>query len=165
MGKTGPSKTPTAIKKMRGSVRAKRNTQEPEPDQMIPDPPRPLRGPGLTMWITLSEQLDDMRVMTIADANALHRYCVIWARWARLTDKLALEEADEFYESTGDKGQKVIKEHPQVKICAKYADQLLRLEQEFGLTPSARAGMQVNAGPKGKRKKTGYFDKVDARGA
>lgn len=167
--KSGPSKTPTPILAMRASHRAKRNTKEPEPDQLIPDPPRPLKGPALEMWNKLSVQLDDMRVMTVVDANALHRYCMIWARWARLTDRLAVEEesaeAGEFFESKGDKGQRVIKEHPQVKIAAKYADQLLRLEQEFGLTPSSRSGLQVNVGGKGKRKKSNYFDKVDARGA
>lgn len=167
MAKPGPKRTPSKILKMRGSHRAKRAVQEPEPDQLIPDPPRPLKGPALQMWNTLSVQLDAMKVITVADGNALHRYCVIWARWARLTDKLALEEADEFYESVGDKGQKIIKEHPQVKICAKYADQLLRLEQEFGLTPSARSGLQVTKGGKGngKRQGAGYFDQVDARGA
>ena len=175
MAKRGPSPTPKSILKARGSHRAKRNVQEPEPDQLIPDPPRPLRGPALKMWNDLSLQLDAMKVVTVADGNALHRYCTIWARWARLMDKLdADEEAEakgtatgEFFESTGDKGQKVIKEHPAVKIAATYANQLLRLEQEFGLTPSARTGLQVNraAKPRGGKKKSGHFDAVDARGA
>ncbi len=176
MAKRGPAPTPKSILKARGSHRANRKVQEPEPDQLIPDPPRPLRGPALKMWNDLSVQLDAMKVMTVADGNALHRYCTLWARWARLMDKLdADEEAEEkggtpaeFFESTGDKGQRVIKEHPAVKIAATYANQLLRLEQEFGLTPSARTGLQVNkvGKPKGGKKNKGdYFAAVDARGA
>ncbi len=48
------------------------------------------------------------------------------------------------YPLKDEKGQvKYFQQWPQVAIANKLAQQLTRLEQEFGMTPSARARLQI----------------------
>ena len=158
MGKRGPSKTPTKILKMRASKHVPKNeAEEPEPAPGIPDPPLPLDGEALIMWNRMAVQLDDIGILTQVDGNALHRYCETWASWVEATEKV--KSLGLVYGTTGDKGQKTVKSNPIVGMAQKYSDQLLRLEQEFGLTPSARSGMSV-PNPVGKSKKSRFFEKL-----
>ena len=158
MGKRGPSKTPTKLLKLRGSTNVPKNeAEEPTPELGIPDPPLPLEGNAQMMWNLMAVQLDDMGVLAEVDGNALHRYCETWASWIEAKDKV--KKMGMAYVTKGDKGQKSMKANPLVGMAQKYADQLLRLEQEFGLTPSARSGMSVQKG-RGKTKKSRFFAKM-----
>jgi len=70
--------------------------------------------------------LGGMGVLTKIDGLMLARYCTLYARWQ------AAEEAV----SAGDIEQEVRAE--------RLADRLLRIEREFGLSPSARARLATN---------------------
>lgn len=127
MGRRGPRPEPTATLRLKGSWRANSRPEEPVP------PAGPIRCPGWipeeakTAWRVLAPMLEEMGVFTRADRNALTRYCVLWARWR------TAEEAIEEKGSTS--GGRLI---PEVRLAGELAAALLRLEQEFGLTPSAR---------------------------
>ncbi len=83
-----------------------------------------------------------MGVLTRVDGNALARYCRLWSRWRKAES--FIEEKGEMYPLRDDKGGvKCFMQWPQVAIANKLAQQLTRLEQEFGMTPSARARLQV----------------------
>lgn len=78
-----------------------------------------------------------MRVLTKIDANALARYCRTWSRWR--TAEAFIEKNGEMYPLKDESGKiKYMQQWPQVAILHNLALQLTRLEQEFGMTPSAR---------------------------
>lgn len=142
MGSRGPAPTPTNILKLRGSWRAKLNPNEPQPPPGRPSCPRWLSEEAKRFWRRVVPQLDAMGILTKIDGGALARYCQLYARW---------REAEEFIARRGSvlpvknaEGEVIdLKPFPQVGIASKLAEQLLRLEQQFGLTPSARARLTV----------------------
>ena len=156
MGKRGPAATPTETLKLRGSWRADVRKNEPQPEKGRPKCPKWLRPKAKMYWKRLVPQLDDMGILTLVDGNALARYCQTMAKW---------REAEEFLASHGelypvkDEGGNVLrfKQYPQVSTAIKLADQALRLEQQFGLTPAARAGLDAPAKPKDTDGKSRYF--------
>jgi len=147
MGKRGPKKTPTRILKLRGSWLADTREDEPKLESDIPNCPVWVKGIARRKYKELTKLLNTMGVLTKIDRNALARYCDTWAWW---------REAREFIKKNGmvyvtytggdgnEKKIKYIQQFPQVNIANKLAAQLGRLEAEFGLTPSARAGMTIN---------------------
>jgi P27 family predicted phage terminase small subunit len=90
--------------------------------------------------------LEQMQVLTRIDVNALARYCRLWSRW-RKAEKF-IEEKGEVYTLKDEKGNvRCVQPFTQVAIANKLAQQLTRLEQEFGMTPSARTRIQVTPAP------------------
>ena len=160
MGSRGPQPTPTKILKMRGSWRAKINPDEPQPQAKKPTRPKWLNAEAVKVWVNLTRKLFRMGVLTDVDGNALARYCMLFARWR--TCEEFLEKHGQTRVVKDDSGKAVdIKTFPQVTIAGSLADQLLRLEQQFGLTPSARARLRTL--PETEKKQNGksqYFDKL-----
>jgi len=140
MGQRGPAPTPSGILKLRGSRKLENRKLEPKPDQRSPIRPAWLKGEARKAWESLVPQLKKMGVLTRIDRNALARYCDMWRRWRELCEfidingtTLPLKKRDgTIYD---------IKQLPHAKQETQLRDQLLRLEKEFGLTPSARARM------------------------
>ncbi len=94
------------------------------------------------MWDHLLPMLDGMGVLTRVDGNALARYCRLWSRWRKAEE--FIDGKGEMYPLKDDKGGvKCFMQWPQVAIANKLAQQLTRLEQEFGMTPSARSRIQI----------------------
>lgn len=84
-----------------------------------------------------------MGILTRVDGNALARYCRFWSRWRKAEDFIT--ERGEMYPIKDDQGSvKCFQQWPQVAIAHKLSQQLTKLEQEFGMTPSARARIQLN---------------------
>ena len=140
MGKRGPSKTPTKILKMRGSPLAKHRVDEPQADGKAPSCPRWISNRAKGAFKRLVPKIKAMGILGRCDRDALTRYCVLLARY---------REAEEFIEERGpvyivrdDSGKVLdVKEFPQARRALALADRLLKLEREFGLTPSARSVM------------------------
>ena len=87
-----------------------------------------------------------MKVLTNVDGNALARYCVLWVRWKQA--ELFIRQHGLAYPLRDEKGQlRCLQQFPQVAIANKLATQLTRLEQEFGMTPSARTRIHVEPVP------------------
>jgi len=82
-----------------------------------------------------------MGVLTRIDGNALSRYCRLWARWRKA--EAFIDQRGDMYPLKDESGKvRCFQQWPQVAIAGKLALQLTRLEQEFGMTPSARARIQ-----------------------
>ena len=135
MGKRGPKPTPAGLLKIRGSWRGKSRPAEPAPV--------PADAPAVPMWLShaakavWAELVPDMPpdVLARADANALARYCDATARWrAAAAD---LDQHGETFTVTSRNGT-YIRPRPQVAMYHKLGAALVKLEQEFGLTPSSR---------------------------
>jgi len=159
MGKRGPKKTPTAVLKLRGSWRAEERKGEPQPERGAArmHSPMPLTKDAHRMWRRLVPLLDTMGVLGKTDANALARYCETWVLWVQAKDWL-VENGTTFPVRNADGKVIDVKAFPQVAMVTKFESALSRLEQQFGLTPSARAGLSVD-GKKDESGKTRFFQK------
>lgn len=144
MGKRGSRPTPTRILELRGSklVNKDRRKREVQGPDGLPGKPKWLDDMGQKAWDFLVPLLQQMGVVTRIEANALSRYCHLWSRW---------REAESFivkhglmYPLKDEAGQlKCFQPWPQVSIANKLTQQLTRLEQEFGMTPSARSRLML----------------------
>jgi len=123
---------------MRGSWRASRNPAEPQPERGRPRCPRWLDAYAKAAWRRLIPQLDRMGVLTRIDGNALTRYCRLWSRW-RQAEEFLMKHGESFLAKDADGRVKGLVAYPQATLSARLAEQLLRLEQHFGMTPAARA--------------------------
>ncbi len=142
MGKRGPKKTPTAILKLHGSRAVESRGGEPQPPLGRPRCPSFVDQYAKQVWKQLVPQLEEMGVLTLVDRNALIRYVQTWSRWRRAAE--FINENGETYPLLDNEGNvKCLQQYPQVSIYNKLSDSLLRLEQQFGLTPSARADLKV----------------------
>jgi len=78
-----------------------------------------------------------MGVLSKVERNALIRYCQTWSQWKRAHE--FIQKHGESYPIKGEDGRlRYVQQFPQVAIANKAAILLLRLEQEFGLTPASR---------------------------
>ena len=139
MGRRGPPKTPRAVLKRRGSWRAKLNKAEPQPTGVaeVKDCPAWMDKRAKDKWKSIAPRLIAMGLAYKIDVGALARYCQLWSRW---------REAEEYLQRNGPiqdtaAGGKMI--HPYARIASTLAEQLTRLEDRFGLTPSARRNIEV----------------------
>lgn len=144
MGKRGPKPTPTKILKLRGStlVSKEREQGEVQGPNGVPDCPEWLDDEAKSAWQDVAPMLEGMGVLTRIDGNALARYCRLWSRWRKAED--FIEQKGEMYPLRSDDGKvKYFQQWPQVSIANKLAQQLTKIEAEFGMTPSARARLSV----------------------
>jgi len=152
MGKRGPKRTPTKVLARRGSWRARAREKaggEPRPESGRPTCPQWLTGEGRRAWHRLVRQLDAMGLLARCDQHALARYCRIWQQW--VAEQAHVIEHGEVVDILNRDGAPV-GEGPSIHLqnAQKHADQLLRLEQHFGLTPSARASLAGSVRPERK---------------
>lgn len=166
MGQRGPKKMPTDILRLRGSWRAKARDKagEPKPAKRAPPCPQWLTGEARACWKYVIAELKKMGVLAESDRNALARYCVLWSRW---------KKAAQFIEAHGesypiyaiDKEGKVVyvakedgskqpvvrqfAQFPQVATFKSLNTDLLRLEQQFGLTAASRPDLTGAGAPSG----------------
>jgi P27 family predicted phage terminase small subunit len=140
---SGPPRTPTPILAARGSWLAKTRKREPKPASTAPRCPAWLDKDGKAVWKQVVPMLATMGVLANTDGNALARYCRLWVRWKQAD--AFIQKYGETYPLKDEKGKvKCFQQHPQVGIVNKLSTTLLRLEQEFGLTPASRSRINVD---------------------
>ena len=140
MGKRGPPKQPTVLRLLRGNLsKRKINEREPKPDADQIVPPEYLAGASLAKWNQVLPGLVATGVITNADVETLARYCTMYEMWLRCLE--STRKSDKLWVKDRE-GQLVnVKSLPDAVMLTKLAVQMLRIEQEFGLTPSARSGI------------------------
>jgi P27 family predicted phage terminase small subunit len=127
---------------MKGSWRGSIKRNEPPTIDGVPDRPDWLDDDAKFMWDHLIPMLVGMCLLSKADGNALSRYCHLWSRW--LKAERFLQKYGESYPLKDDKGNvRCFMAWPQASVSSKLARELARLEQEFGLTPSARSRLDI----------------------
>ncbi len=131
---SGRRAEPTALKLLRGS---KTNSDEP-----VPVAGRPLCPPEASdevreVWNYTLEQLDLMRLSSLADRDMLFAYCVAVAAHRKATAQL---EAEGFV-IKGLHGGMV--KHPAGIVQRDAAHAMRQYGQLFGLTPSGRSSIKV----------------------
>lgn len=143
MGKRGPAKTPTAVLSMTGSWRAiARGPNEPQAPSGLPDMPDWLIEPEREVWQQVVDRLDQIGTLHRTDGEAIGRYCSLLVRW--VTAKQFIEKNGTVYVVKNSKGEvHRFQPYPQAIDYKHLLPMILRLEQEFGLTPSSRAGLSI----------------------
>jgi len=140
VGKRGPPKTPSQLRIARGT--AKPRADEPKPPAGNHVMPKHLGKVAARKWRQLLPLLEAVRLMTDADVEALARYCDTYEWW--LATRATLKKEGDTYPILNDGGEvKYIAQRPEVSIAHKLATQLRQLEQDFGLSPAARASLHV----------------------
>lgn len=160
MGHRGPPPTPTHILSLRGSKRAVyERGEEPLPEIARPERPEGMPEAVGTIWERLVVVLEGMGVLTVADGPQLQRYAYYFHEWdARRKvlerfvgpDALALAYNDEDKILSGA-----------LRDSLKLDQALKQIENNFGLTPAARA--RIGALNSGKTAKDPREDKFFKR--
>lgn len=155
MGQRGPPPTPTAILKIRGS-RIRNRTDEPEPSREPPVCPEDLNEQANAVWPQVIEQLTEVGTIASTDGHAIERYCRLFVEWRKLQAFIDKHGHSYTLLMTDNDGQNILDakgnviircrvQNPEVGARNKLTVDLLRLEQNFGLTPAGRASLNVNA--------------------
>lgn len=142
MGARGPAPTPSAVKLARGTYRA---------DRAAPNEPKPIGQPRCPRWLSkdaakefrrLVKLLGAMGLLGAADENALARYASTWVRWRQAVQMI--DKGGEVVVYRDEQGKaKAVQPSAFNSIARSLADELSRLEQAFGMTPSARSRCSV----------------------
>jgi len=146
MGKRGPKSEPDTLKSMRGNPGRRRlgNLVElPAAVRRMPRRPSWLQGKGRTLWEGLGPELLTAGLLTRVDAAMFALLCQVWSDW-RDARKRRVEEGDVVVTSTGYRAATA-----EYFIERQLRQDWVRLANEFGLSPSARAGLNANVDEKG----------------
>ncbi len=115
----------------------------PKRDVKIPGcaaPPEMLKAEALKEWKRISPLLATLGLLKSIDREALGCYCqaVAEARWAvrRLAKDGRIVKA----------GNGTLIPHPAVQILRQAMDRVVKFSVEFGMTPAARAGIDITPG-------------------
>ena len=143
MGKRGPRPEPTIIKIAKGNPGKRAlNQSEPKPPSDDIKPPSWVTGVSLEKWEEVVPKLVGMGVMTNADIDTIVRYCTMHEGYVKYLDQV--RRGLDVLVIRDDKGKvKYMQITPAATMLSKLSASMLRIEQEFGLTPSSRSGISA----------------------
>jgi P27 family predicted phage terminase small subunit len=102
-------------------------------------------------WKQLVAMLKENDILTVADGNAMARYCVMWCEWWRCDAHVKKYGISFPLKRVIDRGKPTertevigFQPFPELTQRNKLSTDLSRLETEFGLTPAARGRIQVD---------------------
>ena len=157
MGKRGPAPEPSILKYIRGNPSKETlNAAEPTPELVPQDfpPPKTLDAKAGEVWNEMVPKLSRMRVLTEADVPTLTRYCIESVLYLACYEKVKVagEEYTHWEPDPNRTDGRLRIKYTQVAPWAtqmhRHHAAMLRIEQEFGMTPSSRsqvATTNVNA--------------------
>ncbi len=158
----GRTPTPTSKKILNGNP-GKRviNLREPQPELKSPRCPQWLSPEARKEWRRIVPELRKMRVLTMADRNALAAYCAEWAAYVQARDAIDKSSPLIKVKTTRGKGENIsvtetVEINPFVIIAQRSLKNAHRLMQEFGITPASRTRVQT-IGPEGEKNKMAKF--------
>lgn len=171
--KTGAKPKPTAMRLVEGNPgRRKLNDNEPKFEVLkLDSAPGDLSEEARRLWFSLGNQLCRIGLLQVVDTNIFWRYCDTFAKWLRITRFLesmvgtannptGIRQAVTTQVYRKDEGSKALvpvmnqdgtpmlrvkfyKTLPEVAEYHKLSETLRKLENELGLTPSARSRLVV----------------------
>lgn len=136
----GRKPKPTELKELEGNPGKRAiNHQEPKPDVAIPECPPHLKGVARTEWNRLAVELHALKLITKIDRAALAICCTAWADYVKACGKLE-KEGEVIISDQGGMYQ-----NPWVAIKKRSMDQVMKFYSEFGMSPSSRTRIKVDA--------------------
>ena len=138
MGLRGPAPRPDALNALEGDPgNRRRNTDSPKPKPGAPTPPHWLKAEALAEWGRIVPELDSIGLLSVVDRAALTAYVCSWATFVECAEDIE----DNGVMIRGRDGNSV--KNPAVAMQRDALAQIKTWVTEFGLTPSARARMQL----------------------
>ena len=129
---------PTQLKILHGNPGKRRLPEnEPQPTTEIPEPPEWLSDEARACWDRVTVELKAMGILHKADQETLVMYCEAWDAYVEAW-RAVQQHGMIAYSESGS-----VYQHPAVGIKNKAAAMVLKMAQEFGLTPSARTRVKV----------------------
>jgi P27 family predicted phage terminase small subunit len=138
MGKRGAAPAPTGLRLVRGDRKDRINTDEPQPKEGSPACPLAASPEVHAVWAYTLDQLEHMRIVTMADRDTLYAYCEAVVMHRIASHVLATEGIM----TQGLMGGVV--KHPAHQVQRDSAALMRSFAQEFGLTPSARSTIKMH---------------------
>lgn len=146
MGLRGPQPKPTRIRLIEGNPSGRPiNKNEPQPRQITElHPPDDMSEDGKRVWRALSQELITIGLLTAVDINAFARYIDYLLEYRMAVN--ALKDGKYIIALKNPDGSlKYMQQHPMLSIKHKASAELARLENVFGMNPSARVRMMAVA--------------------
>ena len=140
MGRRGPPPTPTKILALRGSWLAKTRPNEPVVPVEKPSMPDFLGDEAKGIWRKVTTQLYRAGLLAKVDGWMLARYCVLWVEWQHAGSWLT-EYGQAAIKVTAEGRPLAADLWPQARLLMALSAELRRIEQHFGMSPSARAAL------------------------
>ena len=145
MAARGRPPKPTKVKERAGTLQRCRQKNEPTPDPELPPFPDWASQRAKPYWDEIGKYLYDNGLLTRLDQTALALLCEALCEYC---DCRAIFEADAKdgnpaanYVVTTDKGNLI--QHPAVGAMNKAWGKAVKMLTQFGMTPSARAGLAI----------------------
>lgn len=157
----GPPKKPTKLRILEGNP-SKRPLpkNEPEPDPTMPQCPDWLMDDAKHEWKRVAPELNRIGLLTIVDQTALAGYCQSYARWKKAEEEIKLLK-NTIYPLKDERGNiKGFQQYPQYGIVNQCLKQIRAFCSEFGLTPAARAKMEL---PTERNRDDGFASKLRSK--
>jgi P27 family predicted phage terminase small subunit len=127
---------PTHLRLIHGDRKDRINHDEPQPHAETPEAPSYLSAEALEVWEYVVRELVHMRIVTMADRDALGVYCSAVAQHAAA---VALVNNSGTLIQSGGRAVK----NPALQVVRDQAAIIRSLARDFGLTPSARSGISL----------------------
>jgi len=143
----GPKPKPSVLKLIQGNPGKRQiNKSEPKPKAARrPTPPIDLDDCARKEWRRVVRELEAVGLLSKLDLPTLCAYCVAYSRFKSANDALkSVADKDKVFRGLLIKtkqGNWI--QNPLVGVARRAADDMVRLAAEFGMTPSARARLQV----------------------
>ena len=137
MGARGPTKKPTALRLLGGARPDKVNQHEPKASATSPVCPKAAAPDVREVWEYVVAELETMHIASSADRDPLLCYCEAVVSHRKASAVLA--KTGVLVKGIG--GQPV--RNPALQIQRDAAGVIRAFAREFGLTPAARAGIEV----------------------
>ncbi len=139
MGRRGPAKTPTGVKLAQGETRPSRvDFLEPAPRRALPVMPADMDAGAKAVWKRVMAEMATAEVIYAADADVLRCYCEAVSQYQTAMRMLVSSSPLVRGARSGD----LIK-NPLHQIVRDSRDAVRLFARELGLSPSARAGLNV----------------------
>ena len=146
MGRRGPPKQPTRLRVLRGNPSKEPvPADEPQPSADQVAPPPFCQGEAADLFTGYAKQLRDLGLVTNLDVDALGQYCVSMVMFRQ---HLEVCQRGGAVNVVRDENGKVrfTQVSASFTIVNKLMGQMLRIGQQFGMTPSSRTALATNDG-------------------
>lgn len=160
-GSGGHNRKSTKTKELEGNLGKRAlNHEEPKPEEGTPQIPIRLPALARAHWNRLVPILKKMKVLTVADGDALAGYCTVLVRWELATAAIEkygiiIAEPDYLVDVLGvgpggerlppvPTGAVTLKVNAAVRIQSDALRQMRAFESAFGLDPASRGKLHVS---------------------
>ena len=135
----GAKRKPTKLKILEGEQHKDRiNTNEPEPEPNVPVCPSHLSKEAKKEWKYITDELEQLGLISKIDRTALAAYCQVYGRWVKAEELLKNED----FIDVSPKGYPM--QNPLITIANRAMELAHKFLVEFGMTPAARSRIIVN---------------------